>query len=112
LRRYTPFALASLFVRIVFSIPQREIVTVTTSVPGPQLPLYGFGRRLLEIIPYVPIATSMRTGICTFTYNGQVAFGITGDYDSTPDVDVLARGIQRSITSLLEAARRRSGERR
>ncbi|HSR83355.1 MAG TPA: wax ester/triacylglycerol synthase family O-acyltransferase [Streptosporangiaceae bacterium] len=112
LRRYTPFALASLFVRAVFSIPQREIVTVTTSVPGPQQPLYALGRRLLEIIPYVPIATTLRTGVCIFTYNGQVTFGITGDYDSTPDLDVLARGIDGSIARLLTAAKRRRGKRR
>ena len=112
LRRYTPFALASLFVRAVFSIPQREIVTVTTSVPGPQQPLYALGRRLLEIIPYVPIATTLRTGVCIFTYNGQVTFGITGDYDSTPDLEVLARGIEGSIAGLLTAARRRRGKRR
>ena len=112
LRRYTPFALASLFVRAVFSIPQREIVTVTTSVPGPQQPLYALGRRLLEIIPYVPIATTLRTGVCIFTYNGQVTFGITGDYDSTPDLEVLARSIEGCIAGLLTAARRGRGKRR
>ena len=114
LRQYTPFALASLFVRAVFSIPQREIVTITTSVPGPQLPLYALGRRLEEIIPYVPIATTLRTGVCIFTYNGKVTFGITGDYDSTPDLDVLAHGIEGGMADLLTVVRRRrrSGNRR
>jgi hypothetical protein len=79
LRRYTPCALASMFVRLAFSLPQREIVTVTTNVPGPQQPLDGLGRRLVEIISYVPIATTLRTGISIFTYCGQVTFGITGD---------------------------------
>ena len=82
LRQYTPFALASLFVRLAFSVPQREIVTVTTNVPGPQEPLYALGRRLVEIIPYVPIATTLRTGVAIFTYSGQVTFGVTGDYAS------------------------------
>ena len=114
LRRYTPFALASLFVRAVFSFPQREVVTITTSVPGPQLPLYALGRRLVEIFPYVPIATTLRTGVCIFTYCGQVTFGITGDYDTTPDLDVLARGIEVAISRLLAAvqpgpSRRRRG---
>ncbi len=95
LGRYAPFALASMFVRMAFSIPQREIVTVTTNVPGPQFPLYGLGRRLLEIIPYVPIATTLRTGVSIFTYCGQVTFGITGDYATTPDLDVLASGYRR-----------------
>jgi hypothetical protein len=33
-----------------------------------------------------------------------VAFGITGDYDTAPDIDVLARGIEDGITELLKAA--------
>jgi WS/DGAT/MGAT family acyltransferase len=107
LGRYAPFALASMFVRLAFSLPQREIVTVTTNVPGPQQPLYGLGRRLVEIIPYVPIATTLRTGVSIFTYCGQVTFGITGDYTTTPDIDVLARGIEDGIVDLLAAARGR-----
>jgi hypothetical protein len=101
LRRYTPFVLASMFVRLAISIPQREIVTVTTNVPGPQFPLYGLGHRLLEVIPYVPIATTLRTGVSIFTYCGQVTFGITGDYATTPDLDVLAAGIEDGIAELL-----------
>lgn len=112
LRRYTPFALASLFVRAVLSLPQREIVTITTSVPGPQVPLYALGRRLVEIIPYVPIATTLRTGVCIFTYCGQVTVGITGDYDTTPDLDVLARGIEHGFAELLTAARGRRRRKR
>ena len=104
LGRYTWFPLASLFVRAAFSLPQREIVTVTTNVPGPQFPLYGLGRKLVEIIPYVPIATTLRTGISIFTYCGNVTFGITGDYDTTPDIEVLARGIEHGVTELLAAA--------
>jgi WS/DGAT/MGAT family acyltransferase len=105
LGRYTPFPLASMFVRLAFSLPQREIVTVTTNVPGPQQPLYGLGRRLVEIIPYVPIATRVRTGVSIFTYCGNVTFGITGDYTTTPDIDVLARGIEDGIAALLFAVR-------
>jgi len=89
--RLTPFPLASMFVRLAFSLPQREIVTVTTNIPGPQQPLYALGRELVEIIPYVPIATTLRIGVSIFTYNGKVTFGLTGDYGTTPDIAVLAR---------------------
>ena len=102
--RYTPFPLVSRGVRLVFSLPQREIVTVTTNVPGPRQPLYGMGRRLVEIIPYVPIATTVRTAISVFTYCDNVTFGVTGDFAANPDLDVLARGIEHCITELLEAA--------
>src|SRR5271165_5359992 len=106
LGRFTPFPLASWWVRLAFGLPQREIVTVTTNVPGPGQPLYGVGRRLLEIIPYVPIATTVRIGVSIFTYCGNVTFGITGDYAANPDLDVLAHSIERGLSELLVAAKR------
>ena len=104
LGRLTPYPVASLGVRLAYRLPQREIVTVTTNVPGPGLPLYAMGRRLLEIIPYVPIATTLRTGVSIFSYCGRVTFGLTGDYATTPDISVLARGIEAGIAELLTAA--------
>ena len=112
LGRYTVFPLASMFVRLAFSVPQREIVTVTTNVPGPRQPLYGLGRRLVEIIPYVPIATTLRTGVSIFTYCGNVTFGITGDYATTPDIEVLARGIEDGISELMAAAEQHAQKQR
>ena len=104
LGRYSPYPLASWLVRRAFSLHQREIVTVTTNVPGPRQPLYWMGRRLEEIIPYVPIASTVRTGISIFSYGGSVTFGITGDYAANPDLDVLARGIEHGVSELLLAA--------
>ena len=108
LGRYTPFPYASWLVRLGFGLPQRDIVTVTTNVPGPRQPLYGMGRRIVEIIPYVPIATTLRTGVSIFTYCDQVTFGITGDFAANPDLDVLARGIEDGLAGLLKASRRRA----
>jgi WS/DGAT/MGAT family acyltransferase len=104
LGHYVPFPLTSQWIRLMFSLPQREIVTVTTNVPGPRQPLYGLGRRLLEIVPYVPIATTLRTGIAVFSYCGSLTFGITGDFTTNPDLDVLARGIEQDISDLLRVA--------
>jgi WS/DGAT C-terminal domain len=77
-------------------------------VPGPRQPLYGMGRRIVEIVPYVPIATTMRTGVSIFTYCDHVTFGITGDFAASPYLDVLARGIEDSLAELLKASRRRA----
>jgi WS/DGAT/MGAT family acyltransferase len=104
LGRYTPYPVASRAVRLAYRLPQHEIVTVTTNVPGPRVPLYGMGRKLLEIIPYVPIATTLRTGISIFTYCDHVTFGITGDYNTTPDLGVLSHSIEDGIAELLKAA--------
>jgi WS/DGAT/MGAT family acyltransferase len=105
LGQYSAYPLTSWLVRKAFSLPQREIVTVTTNVPGPQRPLDWMGRRLVEVIPYVPIASSVRIGISVFSYDGTLTFGLTGDYAANPDLDVLARGIKHGVSELLAAAR-------
>lgn len=78
--------------------------TVTTNVPGPQLPLYACGRRLLRAYPYVPIVAPLRTGVAIFSYDGSIAFGVTGDREVSRDVDVLAAGIEGALAELLAAA--------
>jgi diacylglycerol O-acyltransferase len=68
------------------------------------MPLYALGRRAVELIPYVPIADGLRFGVSIFSYCGQLTFGITGDYDAGPDVDVLAREIEHELAALVAAA--------
>jgi WS/DGAT/MGAT family acyltransferase len=87
------------------SRPQRSVNTVTTNVPGPQFPLYCLGRKMLEYYPFVPLSHGVRVGTAILSYNGQLAFGVTGDYDSVPDVDVLATGIVDGVKELGDAAR-------
>jgi WS/DGAT C-terminal domain len=78
---------------------------VSSPVPGPRQPVYALGRRAVEIVPYVPIASTLRFGISIFSYCDQVTFGITGDRDTTGDIEVLARGIADSLAELVAAAR-------
>jgi diacylglycerol O-acyltransferase len=87
-----------------YRIPQRQIVTVTTNVPGPRQPLYCLGRRLVEILPYVPLSSTVRIGVSILSYCDQITFGITGDYDATPDLEVLAHGIENGVKALLKVA--------
>jgi diacylglycerol O-acyltransferase len=86
--------------RLMHQLPQRSINTVTTNVPGPQFPLYCMGRRMLEYRPYVPISHGVRVGTAILSYDGNLAFGVTGDYDTAPDVGVLARAITTGIDDL------------
>ena len=62
---------------------------------------------MLEAFPYVPIAERVRVGIAIFSYDGGITFGVTGDYDTAPDIDVLCRGIEDGMAALLDAAGRR-----
>jgi len=91
--------------RLVSRVPQRTMNTVTTNVPGPQFPLYLAGRKMLEYIPFVPLGPGVRVGVAILSYNGQLQFAITGDYDTAPDIGVIADGIDTAIATLLRLAR-------
>ncbi len=40
-----------------------------------------------------------------FSYDGGLYFGVTGDYEGAPDIDVLTTGIERGMDDLLALAR-------
>ncbi len=84
------------------TITQRSVTTVTTNVPGPQFPLFCLGSELLEYLPFVPISYGVRVGTAILSYNGALAFGATGDWDSAPDVEILVDGIVAGVDRLAE----------
>ncbi len=101
---FAPALLLALGARVFARLPQRSVQTVTTNVPGPQRPLYAAGRRMLAARPYVPLAGTVRIGVAIFSYVGQLSFGVTGDWESVPDLDVLCAGIEEGIEELLAAS--------
>jgi len=102
---FAPPMLLALGMRLATRFAQRNVNTVTTNVPGPQLPLYVAGRRMITAYPYVPLAGQVRIGLAIFSYDGQVTFGITGDWDTTEDLDVLAHGIENGMKMMLALCR-------
>ena len=63
---------------------------------------------MLEAFPYVPLGGHVRVGVAIFSYNGALTFGVTGDYDTAEDLDVLCAGIEGALAELLERSRPRS----
>ena len=53
------------------------------------------------MLPYVPIADRVRIGVAMFSYRDALTFGITGDYDSVPDIEVLTEGIAAAMAELV-----------
>ncbi|HEX9258647.1 MAG TPA: wax ester/triacylglycerol synthase family O-acyltransferase [Acidimicrobiales bacterium] len=96
--------------RLLHRFPQRSVNTVVTNVPGPPQPLYAAGREMLEYLPFVPLSHGVRLGVAVLSYNGRMFFGVTGDFDTAPDVGVLAKGIERGMRDLVKAARKQAGK--
>jgi diacylglycerol O-acyltransferase len=83
-----------------FRTPQLLVQTVTTNVPGPRQPLYVLGRPLTALHPYVPVGNAIRISVAILSYVDTVSFGVTADYDSSPDLDVFLGGIQCGLAEL------------
>jgi WS/DGAT/MGAT family acyltransferase len=76
---------------------QRFFNLVVTNVPGPQFPLYLLGRELEAVYPMVPLAERQAVCFGIMSYNGQVNFGLIGDYDAISDLDSLAEDLEASL---------------
>jgi WS/DGAT/MGAT family acyltransferase len=107
---FAPPMLLALGARLASRLPQHALNTGTTNVPGPQFPLYLAGRRLLESFPYIPLFASVRVAVAIFSYDGALSFGVSGDYDTTPDIHVLCQGIERGLSQLVTLAQPRATE--
>jgi diacylglycerol O-acyltransferase len=83
---------------------QRFFNLVVTNVPGPQLPLYVLGRRMLAIYPMVPLAQNQALGIAIMSYDGRISFGLNADFDALPDLELLAGQLSESLEELADAA--------
>jgi WS/DGAT/MGAT family acyltransferase len=83
---------------------QRFFNLVVTNVPGPQIPLYVLGRRMLALYPVVPLAQRQALGIAILSYHGRLGFGLLADYDAVPDLDDLAEDVSAAIDQLARAA--------
>ncbi|MFE6922421.1 wax ester/triacylglycerol synthase family O-acyltransferase [Nocardia sp. NPDC057663] len=99
-----PFAVGAWAFRLAGHFPQHSVAALATNVPGPRRQLTLNKREVLEILPCIPIAMRLRTTIAILSYHDRLFFGITGDYDSTPDIALIAEGIESGIAQLLAQA--------
>jgi diacylglycerol O-acyltransferase / wax synthase len=102
---FAPPLLLALGSRVATRSAGLNMDTATTNVPGPQLPLTTLDRTLRASYPYVPIVGTIRIVVAIFSYNGELYFGVTGDRDHAPDVDVLTKGIESDVERLLDDAK-------
>jgi WS/DGAT/MGAT family acyltransferase len=97
---FAPPTLHALGARAASGFSKRIFNLVVTNVPGPQFPLYAAGARMLELFPVVPLAKGQALAIGLTSYDGGVYYGLNGDRDAMPDVDVLAGMVHESLDEL------------
>src|SRR3954466_5338683 len=77
---------------------------VVSNVPGPQLPLYMAGAKLVANFPVSVITDGMGLNITVMSYNGRMDYGIVADRDQMPDVEHLMDWLQEELDALKPAA--------
>jgi diacylglycerol O-acyltransferase len=91
---------------------QRFFNLVVTNVPGPQLPLYVLGRRMQSIFPLVPLARRQALCIGIMSYDGEVDFGLIGDYDAMADLDSFGLDLESAVEATVATAPAPGGRRK
>ena len=85
-------------------LPVPPFNMVCTNVPGPQVPLYALGRKMLTYYPYVPVANQMGVGCAIQSYNQVLYIGLTADAQAAPDVSRLKQFVDQAFHELCQAA--------
>jgi len=83
---------------------QRFFNLVVTNVPGPQIPLYLAGKRMIDTFPMVPLAKNQALGVALLSYAGRINFGLVGDYDLLWDLDDFTENVRESLAELAAEA--------
>jgi WS/DGAT/MGAT family acyltransferase len=107
---FAPPALHAMAARVVSR--GRWFNLVVSNIPAPQMPLYLGGARLVANHPAMPLGEHGGLSIGCTSLGGTMAFGLTADWDTLKDIEVLARGIERGIDDLAAAASKKAARAR
>lgn len=87
--------------RLMLFAAMRQRVNVTTaSIPGPTVPLYLTGARVLEVFPVLPLIANEPLGVGALSYAGAFSIGVTADRDAYPDLDAFVAGAREELDTL------------
>ena len=81
---------------------------IVSNVPGPPVPLYTAGARILAIYPMGPLLPGAGVNITILSNMGNVDFGVIACRDTVPEVWRIADGLAEGVSLLLKAARERT----
>ena len=83
---------------------------VITNVPGPQIPLYLAGHKLIVNMGTAPIFDGMGLIMPICSYNGTISISPTSAMNLMPDLDIFTRYIRESANELEQATQQKMNE--
>ena len=109
---FAPPALTARAARVVFAtgllhrLPPFNLTI--SNVPGPNVPVYLCGARLLAHYPVSVVTDGQGLNITLVGYLGQLHFGLISCRELVPDIDTLAGYLTDELALLVEAAAKRT----
>ena len=84
--------------RAFLKIVDRQRVNLTSAdIPGPQVPQYFAGARLLEVFPIAPLIGKVSLAVAAMSYAGQFNITVIADRDTYPDLEIFVAGVQAEL---------------
>ena len=83
---------------------------IVTNVPGPQFPLYVLGRRMERVFPVAFLPENHALAVAIMSYDGEMNFGLLGDFDALPDLESIGESIASELATLVEIALERQAQ--
>ena len=80
---------------------------VVSNIPGPDVPLYLAGARMVAMYPVGPVAEGVGVNVTVFSYLGTLYLGLQGCWDLVPDLEVIGHGMVDALNDLVKEADRR-----
>ena len=99
---FAPPTMHAMGARLAGSMSRRAFNLVITNAPGPQVPLYFAGAKMLAMHPVPPLVRNQALSIGLTSYDGKIFYGINADRDAMSDVAMFPELIRESLEDLLE----------
>jgi diacylglycerol O-acyltransferase / wax synthase len=99
---FAPTTLHALGVRTSTEVVRKQHDLMITNVPGPQMPLFAAGARLVASYPVLPLSVGHLLAVGVTSYDGEIFLGLNADRDAIGDLEVLAQCVRDALEELLD----------
>jgi hypothetical protein len=79
---------------------QHLVNLIVSDVPGPRVPLYVAGARIMEIFQIGAVQGNVTISVGAVSYAGQLNLDVVGDPDALPDLTIFAGGVTDTLSRL------------